>query len=156
LKSPSLKVRGVLFLILGLAGLAAASLNTRLTLLGLLVGLVSFFISGTLLSRASQIAHSLRPLVRKTVRAEVWGLPLPVSGEAILEIDSISAFGAGLLIHLRPAAGGPRSLLKVAQPGSARLEEGRIEIGEAAYVSWAGTKLKPAGGTKMPALTLIT
>jgi hypothetical protein len=36
------------------------------------------------------------------------------------------------------------------------MEQGRIEIADAAYVSWAGTKLQPAGGTKVPALVLFT
>ena len=82
-------------------------------------------------------------------------MPLPASGEPIFEIDSISAFGAGLLIHLRAASGGPRSLLKIAQPGSARLEGDRLEIGQAAYVSFAGTKLRPAAGKTEPALVLF-
>ncbi|MGZ5475857.1 MAG: hypothetical protein ACXW29_05390, partial [Thermoanaerobaculia bacterium] len=91
------------------------------------------------------------------VRVEAWGMPLPASSEAIFEIDSVAAFGAGLLIHLRPGSGGRRrSLLKVAQPRSASVGEGRIEIGEAAYVSWAGTKIKRATGTNVPALKLLT
>lgn len=156
MKPMNLKIRGALFIIFGLAGFAAALLNTQFHFLGVGVAVVCFLIAGTVFSKAYQLANSLRPFVKKFVRVEVWGIPLPASSEAIFEIDSVSAFGAGLLIHLRATSGGPRSLLKVAQPKSARLEEGRIEIGEAAYVSWAGTKLKPAVGTNMPALAFLT
>ncbi|MGZ8829248.1 MAG: hypothetical protein ACXW2Q_02605, partial [Thermoanaerobaculia bacterium] len=108
-------------------------------------------------SHANRLAGSLRPFLKKSVRVEAWGMPLPASSEAIFEIDSVAAFGAGLLIHLRPGSGGRRrSLLKVAQPRSASVSEGRIEIGEAAYVSWAGTKIKRATGTNVPALKLLT
>ncbi|MDQ2979516.1 MAG: hypothetical protein M3R62_09855 [Acidobacteriota bacterium] len=150
------KVRGIVLGILGLAGLAIALLNVQFRFLGLAVGFIFLFLAGTVFSKASRIANSLRPFVQKPVRVEVWGLPLPASGEALFEVDSIAAFGAGLLIHLRATSGGPRSLLKVAQPGSARLEDGRIEIGEAAYVSWAGTKLKPGVGGRVPAVVLLS
>ena len=149
------RMRGILFVILALAGFAVASLNTQWHLLGVGVGLVFFFLGATAFSQAAQVASSLRPFVKESVRVEVWGVPLPASDGAPFEVDSIAAFGAGLLIHLRATPGGPRSLLKVAQPGSVRLEESRIEIREAAYVSWAGTKRKPAVGKRMPALVLV-
>ncbi len=149
------KRRGILFTVLGLTGLAAALFNTQWHLLGVGVAVVFFFLAGTAFSKATQIASALRRFVKESVRVEVWGAALPPSSGAIFEIDSVAAFGAGLLIHLRATPGGPRSLLKVAQPGSAKLEEGRIEIGEAAYVSWAGTKLRPAVGTTMPALVVV-
>ena len=153
--STHVRIRGILFTLLGLTGIAAALLNAQWSLPGIGVGLVFFFLAGTTFSRASQIARSLRPFVKESVRVEVWGVPLPASGESVFEIDSISAIGAGLLIQLRATSGGRRSLLKVAQPGSARLEEGRIEIGEARYVSWAGKKLRPAVGKKLSALVLL-
>jgi hypothetical protein len=148
--------RGIPFVILGLAALAVALVDTKFRFLAVFVGLVCFFIAGTLLSKATQIAQSLRPLVKRTVRVEVWGRPLPDSSQPLFQIDSIRALGAGLLIHLRATSGGPRSLLKVAQPTSMTLNQDHIEISDAAYVSWAGTKLKPAVGTKMPALVLLT
>jgi hypothetical protein len=153
--STNLRMRGILFIILGLSGVAAALLNPEWHLPGVGVGFVFLFLAGTAFSKATQIATSLRPFVKQSLRVEVWGLPLPGSSEGIFEIDSISAIGVGLLIYLRATSGGPRSLLKVAQPRSARLEEGRIEITEAAYVSWAGTKLKAAVGKKMAALVLL-
>jgi hypothetical protein len=151
----NLKIRAALFLLIGLVGFAAALLDPSFRV-GLGVGIVCFFLAGTTLSKATQIAHALRPLfLKKQVRVEVWGMPLPAPSEASLELDSIKAFGAGLLFHLRAGPGAPRTLLKVAQPGTMRLEGGRIEIDTAAYVSWAGTRLKPAPGAKMPALVLV-
>jgi Na+-transporting methylmalonyl-CoA/oxaloacetate decarboxylase gamma subunit len=145
----------LVFTILGLAGLAAF-LSTRWNLVGLGVAVVFLFLAGTAFSNATQIAKAIRRFVKESVRVEVWGAALPASGAVIFEIVSISAFGAGLLIRLRATPGGPALLLKVAQPRAARLEEGRIEISEAAYVSWAGTRIKAAAGTKMPALVLLT
>jgi hypothetical protein len=148
--------RGILFTVLGLAGLAAALLASQWRFASIGLAAVFLLLGGTAFSNATQIARSLRPFVKASVRVEVWSAPLPASSGAVFEIDSVSAFGAGLLIYLRATPGGPRSLLKVAQPGSARLEEDRIEIGEASYVSWAGTKLKPALDSTAPALVLLT
>src|SRR5206468_3930322 len=145
----------MLFLILGLAAFSTATFDTRWRLPAAGVGLVLLFLGATAFSRAGQIAAALRPFVKKPVRVEVWGMPLPGSGETLFEIDSVSALGAGLLIHLRAASGGPRTLLKVAQPGSAAIDEGRIEIGEARYVSWAGRKIKPGAGRKTLAVALL-
>jgi hypothetical protein len=154
--STSLRIRGILFAVLGFAGIAAALLNPRWHLLGVGAALVFLFLGGTALSNATQIVRSLRPFVKESVRVEVWGAPLPSSSEAVFEIDSVTAFGAGLLIHLRTTPGGPRSLLKVAQPGSVMLDGDRIEISKARYVSWAGKKLKPALDKRAPALVLFT
>jgi len=148
-----LKTRGIVFATCGLGGFGVALFNTQLRPIGLVVAVIFFFLAGTALSTASLIARSLQSFVGKPVRAEVWGRPLPNSGGEAFDVVSISAFGAGLLIRLRPSAGGRRSLLKVAQPKSARVEMGRIEIGDAAYVSWAGTKLQPA--RKAPATVLL-
>ena len=150
------RIRGIGFVVLGLAGLAGALFDARLRLPGVGAAVIFLFLASTVFSRASRIAASLTPLVKKSVRVEIWGLPLPAPGEVMFEIDAVSAFGVGLLIHLRAIPGGPRSLLKVAQPGPAKLEEGRIEIGEAAYVSWAGTRLKRAVGNMAPAVVLLS
>lgn len=80
------------------------------------------------------------------MRVEVWGAPLPGSGEARYEAASIVAFGAALLIHLRAVPGGPRILLKVAQPGSGRVKGNRLEIADARYISWNGTRLRRSAG----------
>lgn len=120
------------------------------------VGLVCFLVAATALSKAGQLATSLRPLVKRSVLVHVWGLPLPATNDAPFRIESISALSAGLRVHLRPVSGGPRSFLKVAQPRSARVDDSGVEIRDAAYVSWAGTKIKPNVGSRLAALTLVT
>ena len=89
-------------------------------------------LGATKFSKASQIASPLQAWVKKSVRVEIWGLQL---SDGIFEIESIRAFGAGLLIQLRPADGGRQTLLKIAQPKSATVSQQRIEIHDARYVS---------------------
>lgn len=138
-----------------LGGFLVASLDKTFSLLGIGVAVACLFIAGSTLSTATQLADSLRASVKRSVRVSVWGLALPPSAETIFEIDSISAFGAGLLIYLRAMPGGTTGQLKIAQPRSAHLTDDRLEIGEAAYISWSGRNLARAADTKTPALTLI-
>ncbi len=147
------KMRGIVFSLFGLASLFVAATIAQFEFMALAIGLACFLIAASSFSNAGQLAPSLRPFVKRSVRVEVWGASLPATTAPLFELDSVSAVGAGLLIHLRAISGGPRTLLKVAQPGSARLEGARLEIGEARYVSWAGTKLKPHVGK--PALVLL-
>lgn len=137
----------------GAAGLVLASSVPRLRPVGLALGLLCLFLAATALGRASGLASSLRPFVGKPVRAEVWGAPLPGSAGARCEVISIVAFGAALLIHLRAVPGGPRILLKVAQPGSGKVEGNRLEVADARYVSWAGRRLPRSAG--IAALVLV-
>lgn len=117
--------------------------------------MVAFFlIAETLLSRAGRLSKSLAPWVESRVHVEVWGRPLEAAGEEAFEIDRIAALGAGLLIHLRPIAGGPRWLLKIAQPQAPRFVNGRLEIADARYISWGGKKLARGSESKTPALVL--
>ncbi|HYM62289.1 MAG TPA: hypothetical protein VEZ11_15510 [Thermoanaerobaculia bacterium] len=150
----SLKIRGGVLFLLGLGGLAAAVQIARFRFLGIVVAVAFFFLSATALSKAGEIAHTLRSFVMQAVRVEVWGRPLQ-GPEETFEIDSISAISAGLHIRLRPTSGGSPRRLKVAQPKSTTVEQGRIEIGQAAYVSWAGTKIKPDLGPRLPALVML-
>jgi hypothetical protein len=77
----------------------------------------------------------------------VWGEPLPgASAESVYEIVSVAVAGAGLLVYHRARSDVPRTLLKVAQPTSGRLEAGLAEIGQARYVSWNGCKLVRRAG----------
>ena len=149
-----LKALGIVFTIVGVVGFVVALLRPQIQLLGVGVGVISFFLAASSFSTAAHLARALVPWVNSRVYVEVWGKPLGDSGEEILEINSIAAFGAGLLIHLSAMPSVPRSLLKIAQPRSARFEEGRFEIPEARYVSWAGRKLPPVTETRMPALVL--
>ena len=148
------RIRALFFVLLGLAGIAVALLAGELRLFGIVVGLLSFLLAASVLSKAGQLAGALQPFVRRAVRVEVWGMPLPAAGEAGFQVESIRSLGAGLLVFLRPRPRGPQTLLKVAQPGSEKLEGNRAEIRDAAYVSWAGAKIKPAAGETKPALRL--
>lgn len=105
------------------------------------------------LGKPTRFATSLSPLVGTFVRISVWGRPLPLSGSVPLEVGAVRGVGAGLLIYLRDAPGSRAILLKVAQPRSLSLGQGVVEIREAAYVSWAGTKL--ARTTGEPALAIL-
>lgn len=132
-------IRGTLLAAAGVTGLAVAALIPAFRQPALVVALILLFLAATSLSRATRIAGSLPPLANRPVQVQVWGNAL--AAETALEVDSIRAFGAALLIHLRPAGGGARHLLKVAQPGPGRVQPGRLEIPHAAYISWAGTRL---------------
>jgi hypothetical protein len=132
-------IRGTILAGVGVIGLAVAALIPAFRLPALVVAVILLFLAATSLSRATRIAGSLPPLATRPVQVEVWGSALPA--ESALEVDSIRSFGAALLIHLRPAGGGARQLLKVAQPGPGRVQPGRLEILHAAYISWAGIKL---------------
>ena len=134
----------VLGVVCGLAGVGAiATLGAP----GIGVAVVAFLVAVTAMSAANRIASSLVGLVGKRVVVEVWGAPIPVTGDRHLVVQSVTAFGAGLLIRLRATADAPGVLLKVAQPKAAIVSETGAEIHEAAYVSWAGTKLtRGAGG----------
>jgi hypothetical protein len=133
--------------------LAAAPFNAgQYRFAAIVVALVAFLLAATVLSRAGELARTLAPYVKRSVHVQVWGTALPATDGSPLEVDSIRALSAGLLIHLRPGAGGARTLLKVAQSGAARLEDDRLEIAEARYVSWGGTKMKREPGH--PAVTI--
>jgi hypothetical protein len=150
-----LRVRGIACAILGVAGFAVGFLCPQFQLPGLGAGVIFFFLAASSLSTAAHLARALAPWVNSCVHIEVWGRPLPDSSEKRFEIDSIVAFGAGLLIRVHEtASGGSRSLLKIAQPRSGSLGPDRVEIPDARYVSWAGRKLPPDTETKMPALVL--
>src|SRR5712671_8053875 len=142
----SRKPVAILFAVAGLAGLVTAALSSTWRFPGLGAGLLFLFLAGTLLSNATRIASALRHLVGESVHVEVWGTSLPTTNDEPLEVTSITALGAGLLIRLRVTRGGPSVLLKIAQPRSSTLEKDRVEIREAAYVSWGGTRLRPVTG----------
>jgi hypothetical protein len=154
LKPGRLDWRGVVFVLLGLAGVWVGVQAAELRLFGVALAMLSFFLASSFLGRAGRLATALRPLVGRTVRVEIWGMAPPGAGDALFDVNAISGFGAGLILHLLPDSDGPGTVLKVAQPGSERLEDTRIAIGTAAYVSWAGKRLEPPAGTTAPAVAL--
>lgn len=152
----SMNLRLIAFLAVGMAALAAAMLTTQFRFLAVFIAAVAFLLGGTAFSNAGRLARSLAPFVKRSVRVKVWGAPLTATDDSPLEIGSIMAAGAGLLIYLRTGPNGKRTLLKVAQPGSARVEADRVEISEARYVSWGGTKLQPAAGHPAVVLSITS
>jgi hypothetical protein len=155
-KPKNLKLRGGFFILCALAGFALASLDKTYSLLGVGIAVASLLVAGTTFSTASQLANSLQSFVKRSARIEVWGVTLSTSDSATFEIDSIFALGAGLLIYLRSTPGGPPTQLKVAQPKSASVVDGRLEVGDAAYISWGGKQLARAAAKKTPALSVVT
>ena len=149
----STNLRMIAFLAVGLAALAVAMLTTQFRFAAVIIALAAFLLGGTAFSNAGRLATSLAPYVKRSVRVQVWGTFLGAEDGSRFEIESIKAAGAGLLIYLRASPEGKRTLLKVAQPGSARLEESRVEIAEARYVSWGGRRLTLAVG--QPAVVLL-
>lgn len=116
--------------------------------------MIAFLVAGTAMSGANRIADSLAGFVGKRVAVDVWGAPLPASGDGHLVVESVTAFGAGLLIRLRAGADNPGVLLKVAQPRADMVSGELAEIHEAAYVSWAGTRLTRGARGQAPAVTI--
>ena len=125
-----------------------------MTFAWILAAAALLFVAATANSKAMRISRTLRSFVKKIVRVEVWRNAIPDLSQPMFEIDSIAAFGAGLLIHVRARSGGPRILLKIAQPRSATVLEDRVEIHGAAYVSWAGRRLERSVDPDVPAVVL--
>ena len=132
-----------------LACCVASALTSRSSFLA--VAVVLLVPIGTSLSHAGRIAVSLRNLRQRDVAAVVWGVPIVGSAPGSLRVESIGAVGAGLLFYLSQS-GDARTLLKVAQPRSWRVEHGGLIVQEAAYVQWAGKRLARAQG--VPAVTI--
>lgn len=135
----------------GLAAAVAAAITSRAAFLMVAVGLL--FPVLTSLSQAGRLAASLQGLRHRSVDAVVWGAPLRGREAGALRVESVGAAGAGLLIHLT-SPGMVRTLLKVAQPRSWRSADGRVVIGDAAYVQWEGKRLARAEG--VPAVEIRT
>lgn len=146
--------RGIVFVLLGLTGVWVGLQAPEFRLFGAGLAMFSFFLAGSFLGKAGRLAAALRPLVGRTVRVEIWGMPPPGAGGDLFDVNSVTGFGAGLLLHFLPDSDGPGAVLKVAQPGSERLEDTRVEIGAAAYVSWDGKKVAPPAGTSAPPVSL--
>ncbi|MEO8054255.1 MAG: hypothetical protein ABI768_03835 [Acidobacteriota bacterium] len=146
--------RGLVFVALGMAGIWVGLQAAEYRFFGVLLAMFSFFLAASFLGKAGRLAAALRPLVGRTVRVEIWGMPPPGAGDGVFDVNTITGIGAGLLFHFLPDSDGPGAVLKVAQPGSQRLADTRVTIGTAAYVSWAGKKVSPPTGTKAPPLVL--
>ena len=76
----------------------------------------------------------------------VRGLDLAGSPGSKFTIDAVRALGAGLHVFLRPLPDGSPIHLKVAQPLGTQISNVGLEIAEAKYVQWAGSKIKKVQG----------
>ena len=143
---------GALFAVAGVTCLVVAALNSQLRLLALVCSLAAFGVAATALSGAARAASQLPLLAGRSVRIEVWGQPL--EGGTALIVDSVRVLGAGLHIFLRSPTDTSSRDLKIAQPRLTQIADTRLEITEAAYVSWAGHKLTRDTSHQRPALLL--
>ena len=103
----------------------------------------------------AELAKAIRPRVTRCALLEIWGAPVFRPGDIVYDVESITALFAGLTLHLRSVGGGERRALKIAQPGAAKVEEGRLEIAEAAYVQWVSEQFRAPAETTKPALLLL-
>ena len=141
-------LRAVL-IVSGLAAVVAAAVTSTGSLL--ILAILLLFPVITTLSQAGRLAAALQGLKHRPVNAAVWGAPIRGPETSELRVESVGAMGAGLLIYLT-GVGEAKTLLKVAQPRSWRVEDTRIVIDEAAYVQWAGKRLARAEG--VPAIAI--
>ena len=109
-------MRGIVFSLFGLASLFVAATIAHFEFMALAIGLACFLIAASSFSNAGQLAPSLRPFVKHPVRVEVWGASLPATTAPLFELDSVSAVGEGLLIHLRAISGGPGPCSRLPNP----------------------------------------
>ena len=145
-------ILGVLYSGSGVSALVLALLSAQFRFLGIACALASFLLAASVLSTAARVAGQLPMLVGRDVNLEVWGIALESSGP--LRVNSVHVLGAGLHLYLElPPGSHPRDL-KVAQPKTVRITEGRLEIADAAYVSWAGSKLKRDQSSHQTALVI--
>ena len=120
-----------------------------------LVVALFLLLTGTSLfiSKVGELAKRMHPLVGKNVRARVWGLDLAGSPGSRFTIYAVRALGAGLHVFLCPLPDGSPIHLKVAQPLGTQISNVGLEISEAKYIQWAGSKIKKVQGER--ALKLI-
>lgn len=146
------KTLAIIFLIVG-AGCAAAALALRMPGLALAVFVVFGFSAGSLLSTAGRLADAFAPMKRHRVHVSIWGAGIPgfTSGEC--QLDSVASIGAGLHVFLRSDSG-LRGDLKIAQPASATVTAGSVEIQTAKYVSWKGQRINPPQDCHSAAVTI--
>ena len=135
-----------------LAAVAAAVMTSTGSLF--VVAVLLLIPVATSLSQGGRLAASLQGLRRRAINAVVWGAPIRGPGDAGLRVASIGAVGAGLLIYLIDAEG-TKALLKVAQPRSWLVEDGRVVVDDAAYVQWAGKRLARAEGFPAVAINSV-
>ena len=144
------KMLRIALLVVAAAAFAFAAFVPRWSVVAIFIGGLFMFVVASASSEAGRLASSARSFRQRLIDVRVWGQTLPASSSSRFEVAAITAAGAGLLIQLR--FGGKTTLLKVAQPREGHVKEDSIEIGDARYVSWGGTKLPRAAG--VPAVVI--
>jgi hypothetical protein len=131
--------------------LAAAIPHWSIVCIAIAAALLLFV--GSSLGVAGGLTNSLAPLLNRAVEIRIWGEPVPNAGHGPCQIESIRALGVGL--HLFVNCGtGSSTHIKIAQPGSVRIAERRVEIGVAKYVQCAGRKLPRVAEAPAVSVTL--
>ena len=153
----SRNARGILFGVTGaLVVSGALFLPTPWRHVALGGGVILLFLAATRLGAAGGAMDALTPFRDAPVHVSVWGAPLPGASREGMQLESVRAAGAGLLLTLRSRSDGSRAVLKVAQPRGVEISGagGRAEIRDAKYVQWRRQRLPAASGTEAPALVL--
>ena len=147
--------RGVVFGVLGAVVVAGALfLPTPWRHAALGAGAVLLFLAATRVGLAGRAVDALSPFRDAPVHVAVWGRTLPGASAEGMQLESVRAVGAGLLLTLRSRADGSRAVLKVAQPRGIEIGDagGRAEIRDARFVQWQRERLPAAADA--PAVVL--
>jgi len=134
------------------AALVTAAVTSRFAFVG--IALVPLFFLATSFGQPARLTESLRAFVGRRASVRVWGEPLSPGRDGVFEVASVKALGAGLHLYLRGKSPAAPTHLKVAQPRDVAIAPTEVVIGKAAYVQWAGRKLKPAPGAKALVIVL--
>ena len=146
----ALVLTGVASGILWMSGRATHPFVPVVALLLFLAG-ASVFIS-----KVSGLAEKMRPLLGKNVRVQAWGSDLPGNNPGSkFGVCAVRAVGPGLHVYLRPLPDGSPTHLKVAQPSGTTISDAGMEVGEARYVQWAGSKIMKVEG-KIALVLVVT
>ena len=109
----------------------------------LLIALAGLLLVASRISHAGRLAAALHDLPFRVVQVQVWGTPLTLGHDTGFRVETVRAFGAAVLIWLRPLSEGRPILLKIAQPRPALMQGQTIEIRQARYVQWNNRQLPP-------------
>lgn len=145
--------RAGLIAVLGFAAAVVALWFPAFITAAYIFALAAVFLVASAFSIAGRAAHDLQGHRGRRARVLARGLPLPGS-EGPLLIESVASLGVGLLIRLQAEPGAPRILLKIAQPREVSISPACVTIGGAAYVQWAGRRIKRVAGDPSVALVL--
>lgn len=146
------KLLALLSLIVGVGALTYAASGAGARFAAIIVGLVSFLVAASLLSKTAALVAQFAPFLGKMVVVRAWGSKLP-NGDSF-RIVSARAISAGLHIYLRADPDASPTHLKVAQPHQVQITASSVHIGDAKYIQWAGKKIVRPVDRTLPALVV--